>query len=62
MLVELPGDVAGTARLPLAGLPAGARLVMAGLVPRDGGPVDPATISVAWIAVAAISQAGAAPN
>jgi hypothetical protein len=61
-LVQLPADLAGAAQVPLAGIPAGVRLVMAGLVPRDGGPVDPATISLAWIDVAAISLAGAAPN
>ena len=61
-LAELPGDVSGAARLSVSRLPAGVRLVMAGLVPRDGGPVDPATLSVAWIAVAASSLTGAAPN
>jgi hypothetical protein len=61
-LVELPGDVAGSALLALSGLPAGVRLVFAGLVPRDGGPVDPATLSLAWIAVAATSLTGATPN
>jgi hypothetical protein len=61
-LAELPGDVSGAARLSVSRLPAGVRLVMAGLVPRDGGPVDPATLSVAWIAVAASSSTGAAPN
>jgi hypothetical protein len=57
-LAELPGDVTGAARLSVSGLPAGVRLVMAGLVPRDGGPVDPATLSFAWIAVKAISEIG----
>jgi hypothetical protein len=61
-LVVIPEDVDGPARLSLSGLPAGVRLVMAGLVPRDGGPVDPATVSVAWISVAAAPQARAAPN
>lgn len=61
-LVEVPGDATGPTRLVLSGLPAGVRLVMAGLVPRDGGPVDPATVTVAWIAVTAMPQAGAAPN
>jgi hypothetical protein len=31
-------------------------------VPRDGGPIDPASISLAWIAVTATSLTGAAPN
>ena len=58
---ELP-DVTGAARIAIGGLPAGVRLVMAGLVPRDGGPVDPATLSLAWIEVTATSLTGAAPN
>jgi hypothetical protein len=61
-LVEIPEGVDGPARLSLSGLPAGIRLVMAGLVPRDGGPVDPATVSIAWISVAAAPQTPAAPN
>ena len=44
-LVTLPADATGATRLALGGIPAGVRLVMAGLVPRDGGPIDPATIS-----------------
>ena len=58
----LPGDGPGAARLWLSGLPAGVRLVMAGLVPQDGGPADPATLSLAWIAVRAISKVGTAPD
>ena len=58
----LPDDATGATRLALGGIPAGVRLVMAGLVPRDGGPIDPATISLAWIAVTATSLTGAAPN
>lgn len=58
----LPGVGPGAARLLLSGLPAGVRLVMAGLVPPDGGPVDPATLSLAWIPVTAISAAGTAPD
>lgn len=61
-LLAFPGEASGAARLALAGLPAGVRLVMVGLVPRDGGPIDPATVSLAWIAVAATSLNGAAPN
>ena len=60
-VVTLP-DATGATRLALGGVPAGVRLVMAGLVPRDGGPIDPATISLAWIAVTATSLTGAAPN
>jgi hypothetical protein len=60
-VVTLP-DATGATRLALGGIPAGVRLVMAGLVPRDGGPIDPATISLAWIAVTATSLTGAAPN
>ena len=61
-LVTLPADSTSATRLALGGIPAGVRLVMAGLVPRDGGPIDPATISLAWIAVTATSLTGAAPN
>ena len=61
-LVVLPGAGPGAVHLSLSGLPAGVRLVIAGLVPPDGGPVDPATLSLAWIPVAAISGAGSAPN
>jgi hypothetical protein len=61
-LAELAGDVTGAARFSVSGLPAGVRLVMAGLVPRDGGPVDPATLSVAWIEVKAISETGTTPD
>ena len=60
-VVALP-DATGATRLALGGIPAGVRLVMAGLVPRDGGPIDPATISLAWIAVTATSLTGVAPN
>jgi hypothetical protein len=61
-LVTLPADATGATRLALGGIPAGVRLVMAGLVPRDGGPIDPATISLAWIAVTATSLTSVAPN
>jgi hypothetical protein len=61
-LVTLPVDATGATRIVLGGIPAGVRLVMTGLVPRDGGPIDPATISLAWIAVTATSLTGAAPN
>ena len=42
--------------------PAGVRLVMAALVPADGGPADPATIRLAWIPVAAANAAEANPS
>ena len=58
----LPGAGPGAVHFLLSGLPAGVRLVMAGLVPPDGGPVDPATLSLAWIPVAAILGAESAPN
>jgi hypothetical protein len=51
----------GAARVALSGLPTGVRLVMAGLVPPDGGSVDPATLAVTWIAAARASATGAAP-
>ena len=60
-VVVLP-DAAGATRLALGGIPAGVRLVMAGLVPRDGGAIDPASISLAWIAVTATSLTAATPN
>jgi hypothetical protein len=37
------------------------RLVVAGIVPPDGGPVDPATLSLAWIEVTTISETGTVP-
>ncbi len=65
-LIELPGADPGAgrsaARLLLSGLPAGVRLAMAGLVPPDGGPVDPGTLALAWIPVTAISGAATAPD
>jgi hypothetical protein len=60
--VVVLAEATGATRLALGGIPAGVRLVMAGLVPRDGGPIDPATISLAWIAVTATSLTGVAPN
>ncbi len=49
-------------RVTITGLPGGVRLVVAGLVPPDGGPVDPATLALAWIAVAAPPGTTADPN
>jgi hypothetical protein len=60
--VELPAEPPTPALVDLSGLPAGVRLVMAALVPADGGPADPATIRLAWIPVAAAAAAEAGPS
>ncbi len=51
-LLQLPEGGSDPAPVAIPGLPAGVRLVIAGLVPPGGGLVDPATLSLAWIAVA----------
>jgi hypothetical protein len=66
-LLGLPEDVAASAPdatgglvVDLGGLRPGIRLVMAALVPLGEGPVDPATIGLAWVVVA--PPAVAAPD
>jgi hypothetical protein len=61
-LLPFPEAWPGAARISLSGLPAGVRLVVAGIVPPDGGPVDPATLALAWIAVAGAQATGVAPD
>jgi len=60
--LDLPTEPPSPAVVDLFGLPAGVRLVMAALVPADGGPADPATIRLAWIPVAAANAAEANPS
>lgn len=61
-LLPFPEAWPGAARISLSGLPAGVRLVVAGIVLPDGGSVDPATLSVAWIAVAVAQGTGLEPD
>lgn len=49
-------------RVAVTEIPAGMRLVVAGIVPADGGPMDLATLSLAWIAVAGPATTGVAPH
>ncbi len=56
-----PAEPPGAVPVGLAGLPPGIRLVMAAFVPVGAEPVDPATIRLAWIAVAAAPAAEADP-
>jgi hypothetical protein len=51
----------GAVPVDLAGVPPGIRLVMAAFVPVGAEPVDPATIRLAWIVVAAAPAAEADP-
>jgi Mannosyl-glycoprotein endo-beta-N-acetylglucosaminidase len=57
-----PGASSAAVSVDFAGLPPGIRLVMAALVPVGAEPVDPATIHLAWIVVAAAPTAEADPN
>jgi hypothetical protein len=61
-LLELPEEPPTPARLDVTGLPAGVRLVVAGIVAADGTPADPRTLFVAWIPVAAVDEAGVAAH
>jgi len=60
-VLQLAGAWPEAARVVVTGLPAGVRLVVAGIVPPDGGPADPATLSLAWIEVTTISETGTVP-
>jgi hypothetical protein len=60
--LELPTEPPTPALVELSGLPDGIRLVMASIVPADGGPADIATIRLAWIPVAGPTPAEASPN
>jgi hypothetical protein len=51
-----PADLTAPAKVAVSGLPAGVRLVVAGIVPPDGGPVSAATLRLAWIRVAAAAD------
>jgi len=62
-LRALPEGSTSAARLEVSGLPAGVRLVLAGVVPPDGGPADVKTLRLAWITVTAlVNEAAAAPH
>jgi hypothetical protein len=61
-LLELPAEPVTPVRLDITGLPAGVRLVMAGLAGADGTPVDPASLVLAWIQVATIEAPLVAPH
>lgn len=52
------GSSAGTLFL-VSGLPGGLRLVVAAIVPPDGGSADAATLSLAWIPIASAPTADA---
>jgi Mannosyl-glycoprotein endo-beta-N-acetylglucosaminidase len=55
-LPELPEEPPTPARVQVSGLGAGMRLVVAGIVPRDGTPTDLRTLSLAWIPVAEVGD------
>lgn len=61
-LLELPDEPVAPVRLDITGLPAGVRLVMAGLAGADGTPADPASLVLAWIQVATIEAPLVAPH
>lgn len=48
--------------LEVTGLPAGVRLVVAGVVPADGGPLEARTLALAWVPVAAVAEEPVAPH
>ncbi len=60
-LVALPAS-SGSTTVAVAGLSAGVRLVMAAIVPPDGGLADVRTIRLAWITVGAIASETASPD
>lgn len=61
-VVPLPAERRRAVDLAVTSVPAGLRLVVAGIVPADGGPLDPATLWLAWIPVLAVPDAPAAPH
>lgn len=61
-LAAVPDGSARAAAVDVAGLPAGIRLVVAGIVPADGGALDPRTLSLAWVRVAAVGDEPVAPH
>ncbi len=61
-LLEIPAEPPTPATLAVTGLPGGIRLVMAGIVPADGGPADPRTLRLAWVPVMAAVQLSADPH
>jgi hypothetical protein len=61
-LVSLPVDQGGALEVGASGLAAGVRLVMAAIVPPDGGSIEVSTLRLAWIRVAALPDPAAAPD
>ena len=61
-LQEVPAEPPSPATLDVTGLPPGIRLVMAGIVPADGGPIDPRSLRLAWIPVTAVAALPADPH
>jgi len=61
-LLDLTADPVTPARFEIIGLPAGVRLVMAGIAGADGTPADPASLALAWIQVAAVEAPLVAPH
>ncbi len=61
-LLEVPAEPPTPARLEVTGLSAGVRLVIAALAGADGTPADPATLALAWVAIAAVDASEAAPH
>lgn len=59
-LRPLPGEPPSPASVEISGLPSGIRLVMAALVPPDGGPADARTIRLAWLPVTEVGEAAPA--
>jgi hypothetical protein len=61
-VIALSDDHRRAVGLDVTGIPAGLRLVVAGVVPPDGGPLDPVTLRLAWLPVVAVPDAPAAPH
>jgi hypothetical protein len=61
-LVPLPNGQRRTIALDVTGIPAGVRLVVAGIVPPDGGPLDASTLRLAWVPIVPVPDAPAAPH
>jgi Mannosyl-glycoprotein endo-beta-N-acetylglucosaminidase len=61
-LVVLPAGQERAVDVDAAGLPAGVRLVVAGIVPPDGGPLGVTTLSLAWLPVTAVPDPETVPH